>query len=159
MIPESAFYQGLLGGALFCIVLGVAGGMLTRLTPWYYALKQPGWKPPDWSIGPIWTLIFVFITFAIAYAWDAATPAQRAAMLTALAVNGILNMAWSGIFFVMQRPWLAFLEVIVFWLSIVLLIWVMGAITPTAGYLLLPYLAWVTTASALNYHITRLNPE
>jgi translocator protein len=158
MMPTDPFYQGLLGGAIFCVVLGVAGGMLTRLTPWYYALKQPGWKPPDWSIGPIWTLIFGFLTFAIAYAWQAANADQRMAMLAALAINGILNMAWSGIFFVMQKPWLAFLEVIVFWLSIVALIWVMGSISALAGWLLVPYLLWVTIASALNYHITRLNP-
>jgi translocator protein len=159
MIPATPFYQGLLGGAIFCIVLGVAGGMLTRLTPWYYALKQPSWKPPDWSIGPIWTTIFCFLTFAIAYAWDAANLAQRNVMLAALAVNGVLNIAWSGIFFVLQKPWFAFLEVVAFWLSIVALIWVMGSISATAGWLLLPYLAWVTTASALNFHITRLNPE
>jgi translocator protein len=159
MIPADPFYQGLFGGAIFCLILGVAGGMFTKLSPWYYALNQPGWKPPDWAIGPIWTLIFIFLTSAIAYAWAAADAGQRTAMLAALAVNGVLNMAWSWIFFILQKPWTAFLEVILFWLSIVALIWVMGSISKTAGLLLLPYLAWVTTASALNYHITRLNPE
>jgi translocator protein len=159
MIPVDPFYQGLLGGAAFSVVLAIAGGVLTRLTPWYYALKQPGWKPPDWAIGPIWTIIFCFLTFAVAYAWSAADAGQRTAMLVVLAINGILNMAWSAIFFVMKRPWAAFLEVIVFWLSIVALIWVLGGITSTSGLLLIPYLLWVTIASALNFHITRLNPE
>jgi translocator protein len=158
VIPESAFYQGLFGGVLFCIVLGVAGGLLTRMSPWYYGLRQPGWKPPDWSFGPIWTIVFAFICFAIAYAWDAANAGQRSLLLTALAINGILNIAWSGVFFMMKNAKLAFAELVVFWLSIVFLILVAGSITTPAGLLMLPYLVWVTTAGVLNFQIVKLNP-
>jgi translocator protein len=151
------FTKALIGGAVFCIVLGVAGGLLTKLTPWYDALKKPGWKPPDWSFGPIWTLIFGFITFAIAYAWSLADATQRPLLLAVLAVNGILNIAWSGIFFMMRNLQLAFIELLVFWLSIVALIYVFASISSFAALLLVPYLLWVTAAGLLNYQVMRLN--
>jgi translocator protein len=157
MMPATAFGQALLGGAAFCIVLALAGGLLTKLSPWYHALRQPAWKPPDWAFGPIWTIVFVCLTFSIAYAWDAASTAQRVLMLWALGVNGVLNMAWSGIFFVMKNPPLALVELVIFWLSILALIYVFGSSSRTAALLLLPYICWVTTAGVLNFTIVRLN--
>jgi tryptophan-rich sensory protein len=157
MMPESLFTKALLGGALFCIVLAVVGGLLTRLSPWYHALRQPSWKPPDWAFGPIWTVVFVFLTCAIAYAWDAASPAARSLILTSLAINGILNMAWSGIFFVMKSPSLAFVELVLFWISIAGLVAIFGQVSSTAALLLIPYLMWVTAAGVLNFQIIRMN--
>lgn len=151
------FTAALLGGAAFCVVLGVGGGVLTRLGPWYDNLKKPGWKPPDWAFGPIWTTVFICLTFAIAYAWSAADASQRGLMLWALAINGILNIAWSGIFFVMRKPFAALIELVLFWLSIVALVLVLGSASTTAGLLLAPYLLWVTAAGVLNYDIVRLN--
>jgi translocator protein len=157
MMPESAFGQALLAGALFCIVLAVAGGLLTRLSPWYYALRQPAWKPPDWAFGPIWTVVFICLTFGIAYAWDAASGPQRLLMIGAIGINGLLNIAWSGIFFVMKNPVLALWELVLFWCSIAVLIFVFGGVSRTAALLVLPYIVWVTTAGVLNFAIVRLN--
>jgi tryptophan-rich sensory protein len=159
MMPESPFYQGLLGGAVFSVVLAVAGGLLTRLSTWYYALKKPWWKPPDWAFGPIWTVILALVALSVAYTWEAADAQERKLIVTALAANGILHVAWSGIFFALKDVVLAFLELLVFWLSIVALIWVFGSISRTAAILLLPYLAWVSAAGLLNYQIMRLNPR
>lgn len=157
MIPTTPFYQALLGGVAFCIVLGVAGGVFTKLSPWYYALRQPAWKPPDWAFGPVWTTIFICLSFAIAYSWDAASAPQRTNILIALAINGVLNIAWSAIFFTFQKPALALGELVLFWFSIVGLIFVLGGVSKTALLLLLPYLAWVTTAGILNLNIVQLN--
>ena len=157
MIPTTPFYQALLGGVLFCVVLGVAGGLLTKLSPWYYALKQPSWKPPDWAFGPVWTSIFICLSFAIAYAWDSGSPEQRVSILWAVAANGVLNIAWSALFFNFQKPTLALFELVVFWFSILVLIYVLGSVSRTSLYLLLPYIIWVTTAGVLNYQIVRLN--
>jgi translocator protein len=157
MIPETAFGQAAFSGAAFCIVLAVAGGMLTKLSPWYYNLRQPGWKPPDWAFGPVWTVVFICLTLSIAYAWEAADASQRVAMLWVLAINGILNMAWSGIFFVLKNPTLAFVELVIFWFSILALIYVLGGASRTAGFLLLPYICWVTAAGLLNFQVMRLN--
>jgi translocator protein len=157
LIPESPFYFALLFGAVFCVVLAIAGGVLTKLSPWYYSLRQPAWKPPDWAFGPIWTTVFICLTIATAYAWDAATADQRILMLWALAINGALNIAWSAIFFVMQKPLLAFIELLAFWLSIMFLIYVFSGSSSFAAKLLLPYILWVTTAGVLNFSIIRLN--
>lgn len=157
MIPETAFGQAALSGAIFCIVLAVAGGMLTKLSPWYYNLRQPAWKPPDWAFGPVWTVVFICLTLAIAYAWEAADTSQRVAVLWVVGINGALNMAWSGIFFVLKNPTLAFIELVVFWFSILALIYVLGGASRTAGFLLLPYICWVTAAGLLNFQVMRLN--
>jgi translocator protein len=157
MIPTTPFYQALLGGVIFCIVLGVAGGALTKLSPWYYALRQPAWKPPDWAFGPVWTTIFICLSFAIAYAWEAGDSVQRSNIIWAVAANGVLNIAWSAIFFTFQKPKLALFELVLFWLSIATLIYVLGSVSKTSLFLLLPYIIWVTTAGALNYQIVRLN--
>jgi translocator protein len=157
MIPQAPFYQALLAGAVFCFVLAVAGGLLTKLTPWYDALRKPFWKPPDWAFGPIWTLVFICLTLAIAYAWESASANQRVTMLWALGINGVLNIMWSGIFFVMKNPTLAFAELVLFWISIAVLIFILGSSSRTAGFLLLPYVLWVTTAGFLNFQIVRLN--
>jgi translocator protein len=157
-MPDTPFLQALLAGAIFCIVLAVAGGLLTHLSPWYHALRQPAWKPPDWAFGPIWTVVFICLTLAIAYAWDAGTETQRTQMLWALGINGALNVLWSGVFFVMKNPALAFAELVVFWVSIAALLYVMGGSSRTAGFLLLPYICWVTAAGVLNFQIVRLNP-
>lgn len=158
MIPTTAFYQALLGGVLFCTVLGIAGGLLTKLSPWYYALRQPSWKPPDWAFGPVWTSIFICLSFAIAYAWDAGNSAQRAYIVGAIVANGVLNATWSAIFFTFQKPTLALLELLIFWFSILVLIYVLGSVSRISLYLLLPYITWVTIAGVLNYQIVRLNP-
>ncbi len=157
MMPTTPFYQALLAGAVFCVVLAIAGGLLTKLSPWYYALKQPAWKPPDWAFGPIWTLVFICLTIAIAYAWESATSFQRSTMLWALAANALLNVAWSALFFVMKKPALALAELVLFWLSIAVLILVLGNSSRTAAFLLLPYIGWVTIAGLLNFTIVRLN--
>jgi translocator protein len=157
MMPADPFYVALLWGVVFSVVVAVAGGVLTRLTPWYYALKQPTWKPPDWAFGPIWTVILVLVAFAIAYAWVAGDTQSRVVMLWAIGLNGALNIAWSGLFFVMQKPLLALFELVVFWFSIVALIYVLGGAATIAGVMLVPYLCWVTIAGLLNLRIVQMN--
>ena len=157
MIPTTPFYQALLAGVLFCAVLAIAGGVLTKLSPWYYALKQPSWKPPDWAFGPVWTSIFICFSIAIAYAWDAGNPSQRTYILWAVLANGVLNIAWSALFFNLQKPTWALVELVLFWFSIFVLIYVLGSVSRTSLFLLLPYIIWVTTAGVLNYQIVRLN--
>ena len=144
--------------ALAAVIVAVAGGVLTETGPWYRALRKPAWKPPDWAFGPVWTVILVLAAISAALAWEAATePGARAAVLTVLVVNSVLNIAWSGIFFKMKRPDWALAEVVIFWLSIVALIVVLGGQSALAGWLMVPYLAWVSVATFLNYRIVRMN--
>ncbi len=141
------------------IVVGGLGGWLTRIGPWYRSLAKPSWQPPDWLFGPAWTVIFGFMVASSLYAWDAANGIGEASRVIVLfGVNIVLNIAWSAIFFRLERPDWAFLEVILLWLSILALVLGLWSISETASLLLMPYLAWVTFAAYLNLTIVRLNP-
>jgi benzodiazapine receptor len=158
MMWTGSFLWTLGGTALAAVIVAVAGGVLTETGPWYRALRKPAWKPPDWAFGPVWTVILVLAAISAALAWEAATePGARAAVLTVLVVNSVLNIAWSGIFFKMKRPDWALVEVVIFWLSIVALIVVLGGQSALAGWLMVPYLAWVSVATFLNYRIVQMN--
>jgi tryptophan-rich sensory protein len=144
--------------AAVAIVVAIAGGVLTEVGPWYQSLRKPSWKPPDWAFGPVWTTILVMAAISAALAWEAAPDGTAKAWVFAvLAVNSVLNIAWSGIFFKLRRPDLALIEVGLLWLSILALVVVLGRYSFVAGLLMLPYLVWVSIASFLNYRIVQLN--
>ncbi len=140
------------------VVLGL-GGWLTRIGPWYRSLVKPSWQPPDWLFAPAWTLIFAFAATAAVLAWDkTAGSAEAWRVVLLFGVNIILNIAWSLLFFRLERPDWAFGEVILLWLSILALVVGLWSLSVTASLLMLPYLAWVTFAAYLNLTIVRLNP-
>lgn len=146
--------------AVAALCVSLMGGLMTQLGPWYYGLVQPSWNPPDWLFGPAWTLIFAFTALAGVFGWRAMQDRQQRVLLVALfAVNGVLNILWSAIFFRLERPDLAFVDVVLLWLSIVALIVFLGRGSRLAAWLLAPYLGWVTFAAALNYSIVQLNPS
>jgi len=139
-------------------VVAVTGGLMTDVGPWYESLRFPRLRPPNWLFGPAWTLIFALTAAAGVIAWDAAPDAGARRTLIALFVlNGLLNLGWSPLFFKLKRPDWAIIEVIPFWLSILALLLFAAPFSPTAAWLLAPYLAWVTFATWLNWRIVQLN--
>lgn len=145
-------------GALSAVVVAALGATMTDLGPWYQALHKPPWQPPGWLFGPAWTVIFALTALSAVTGWRTApTAAQRDWIVIWFALNGVLNITWSALFFRLRRPDWAAAEVALLWLSILCLM--VGPVrhsTP-ARLLLLPYLAWVTFAAALNVAIVRLN--
>lgn len=143
------------GAAIFVAALG---GSLTDLGPWYQALRKPDWQPPDPVFGLVWTTVFALTALAAVITWRR-TPRgpAREWLIGLLAMNGFLNVLWSLLFFRLNRPDWALVEVALFWLSIVVLIFYCARRVPSAGLLLAPYLVWVTIAAALNFEIVRLN--
>lgn len=140
--------------------MGVAflGETITDLGPWYRSLDKPRWNPPDWAFGLAWTVIFALAAVSAVTAWRAA-PTSRVAdtVIGLFALNGFLNVLWSLIFFRMQRPDWAVAELMALWLSILALILFCGRYSRPAALLLVPYLAWVTLAGALNWEIVARN--
>lgn len=136
--------------------LGTAaiGAALTPLTPWYRGLERPWFQPPDWAFGPAWTLIFALSAAGFVRAWRAG--AGRL-LVVLFAVNGVLNAGWSLLFFTLQRPDWALIEVVPLWLSILAMILEARRHDRRAAQLIAPYLAWVTFAACLNWAIFRLN--
>lgn len=144
--------------AIAALLTAGLGGLATDLSPWYYALQQPAWKPPDWLFGPVWTLIYTLTATAGVLAWNACpTSLSRRRLLLAFGVNALLNIGWSWIFFTLRRPDWAFAEWALLFASVAGLVWQCGQHRRLAGALLLPYLAWVGFAGALNLAVVRLN--
>ena len=142
------------------VLVALLGGLATELGPWYYGLRQPFWKPPDWAFGPAWTLIFGCIAVSATGAWHAATRRQeRAALTLGFGVNALLNIAWSVLFFKLQMPLWAGIEVLALWTSIAWLIASIRRYNPAAAAWLLPYLIWVSYAATINWGVVWLNAE
>jgi tryptophan-rich sensory protein len=136
--------------------MGGLGALVTDLGPWYFSLREPAWKPPDWAFGPVWTLIFSLSAIAGLMAWRRDT-ARRPLILSLFALNGFFNLLWSILFFDLKRPDWALVEVGFLWLSILALIVRLAPISRIASLMLAPYLIWVTIAAALNLSVVRLN--
>lgn len=146
--------------AFIIVVFAVAavGGWLTSfgVGDWYRALQKPAWNPPSWVFGPVWTALYATIAVAGWMAWVRHAPSAKLA-LTLWAVQLALNLAWSALFFYMRQPGWAFLEIIVLLTAIIATAITFFRISPWAGALLFPYIAWVSFASVLNFTIWRLN--
>lgn len=140
------------------VVVAVSGGLATDIGPWYRALEKPWFQPPDWLFGPAWTLIFALIALAAAEMWQSVVDeGSRKRVVWAFSLNGALNVLWSVLFFTLKRPDYALAEVVLLWLSIAGLMWMARPISGQALWLLIPYLAWVSFAAALNLAVVRLN--
>ena len=144
--------------ALAALTVAVVGGVMTDIGPWYLSLIKPAWQPPDWLFGPAWTLIFSLAAASGVIAWrDAPNQSSREWMLALFALNGFLNVRWSLLFFRLRRPDWALMEVGFLWLSVLLLMIVLGRYSRKASLLLTPYLAWIAFAAFLNWTTVRLN--
>jgi tryptophan-rich sensory protein len=137
----------------------VAGGLATEIGPWYFSLKQPDWKPPDWAFGVIWTLIFIMSAFAWMIAFNSgATQSQKNKIIGLFLLNSFLNILWSILYFRLHRPDWSFVEAFFLWISVLAILMVMWPIRKTAALLMLPYLIWVGVAMRLNWETLVLNP-
>ena len=140
------------------ICVAALGATVTDLGPWYQALAKPDWNPPDVLFPIGWTVIYALITIAGITAWRAAPTSAAAEWVIGLfALNGFLNISWSLIFFRLQRPDWALFELGLLWLSILAMIIFCGRFSRSAALLLVPYLAWVSFAGALNWAVVNLN--
>ena len=142
------------------ISYGVAGlgGALTDIGPWYLALKQPDWKPPDLWFGPIWSTLFTLTAISAWLAWHAAAwPHLRRRVVLLFAFNALCNVAWSALFFTLRRPDWALIEWGLLWLSVLALVLGLWRVSRAAACLNVPYLAWVSLAGLLNWQNIVLN--
>ncbi len=140
------------------LVLGL-GALMTTVGPWYRNLRKPSWNPPDWVFGPAWTLILGLAAWAGVLAWTNAPNAETQWVIALLyAINIVLHLLWSPLFFNLKRPDWALIEVPFLWLSVLALIIAVYPISPLAAWLLTPYLLWVAFAAFLNLVIVRMNP-
>lgn len=137
-----------------------AAGMGAAFAPgdWYAALNKPSWNPPGWLFGPVWTVLYAMMATAAWLVWkEGGWNKQREPLLLFLGQLA-LNALWSPLFFGLQNPAVAFVEIVFLWLAIVATMRFFLPVNRAATLLLAPYLAWVSFASFLNFTIWQLNP-
>ena len=154
------------GWRSLCIFLGITfsaatvGGAVTgpSILTWYASLAKPWFTPPDWVFGPVWTTLFTMMAVAAWRVWrEAGWPAARPAIIL-YGVQLALNVLWSALFFGLHRPDWALAEVVVFAGFIAATMVVFWRVDRIAGLLFVPYLAWASFATVLNYVIVGMNP-
>lgn len=137
------------------VVATASTGILFQPGAWYESLRKPGWTPPNWLFGPVWSVLYIMIAVAGWLVWRAEGFGLALALWVAqLALNG----AWSWLFFGRRRMDAAFADVTLLWLSIAGFIAAALPVSQAAALLFVPYLVWVTIAAALNYTVWRMNP-
>lgn len=158
---RSAPSRALTAGAVFAaavLATAVVGGLASaRSSSVYTELDLPAWAPPSWLFSPVWTVLYILIAVSGWLVWRASGWRGAAAALAVYAVQLVLNALWPPLFFGAGRYGLAFAELVLLWGSIVAVIVLFRRHSVTAAALLLPYLAWVTYAGALNLAIWAAN--
>jgi len=142
------------------LAVGGISGFFTAsgVDGWYAAVQKPTFNPPNWLFGPVWTLLYILMGISLYLIWkQPETTPYRNTAITIFVIQMVLNFCWSFIFFKLQEPGYAFAEIVLMWLSILLMIIYFIKVNPVAGYLQIPYLCWVSFASVLNYSIWQLN--
>ena len=142
-----------------CYGAAALGGLFTAgaVQDWYPTLARPSWNPPAWVFGPVWTALYGMMAAAVWLVWLERHRRPGAAPLVLFGVQLALNAAWSPLFFALRRPDLAFADIVLLWLALVVTVWLFLKRRAAAGLLLVPYLLWVSFAAALNFTIWRLN--
>jgi translocator protein len=131
---------------------------ISELTTWYTALIKPTWTPPNWAFGPIWSTLYVLMGIALFLVWRQGLERKdvKYAILI-FAVQIVLNVLWSVVFFGMHSIFGGFILILILWIAIFANIIAFYVISKPAGLLLIPYLIWVSIASYLNYSVYLLN--
>lgn len=140
--------------------LAAIGGAVTAkaANEFYGILQKPSWAPPGWLFGPAWTLLYILMGTAAWRVWRQAGFAGAKVELSVYVVQLVLNMAWSYFFFVRRTGVGATIEVVSLWLSIAVTLVLFWRRDTVAGVLFVPYLVWVTFATALTIAVWRRNP-
>jgi len=150
---------------LFFIGISLSAGFIgsiftvSSVRTWYVDLSQPFFSPPSYVFGPVWSALYVLMGISAYLVW--AKGIKKKEVKTALKIfflQLVLNTLWSILFFGLQSPLLALVEIVLLWLLILITIKKFASISNAAGLLLVPYILWVSFASILNFSIVLLNP-
>jgi benzodiazapine receptor len=155
----SEFNLPLASAIIWMVGLCLVGGLMTPRADWYARLRKPAWQPPGWAFGPGWTIILGLAAWAAVRAWNAGDAAQQRDVLILFGVNGLFHLLWSPLFFKLQRPDWALIEVPFLWASVLAMVIGLWPIDSQAALLIMPYLAWVAFAASLNWKVVDLNPR
>lgn len=143
-----------------CELIGIAGTPFTiaSVQTWYQTLNKPFFSPPNWIFGPVWTILYLMMGIAAFLIWEKGLKSKKVkTALKYFLVQLMCNFLWSIIFFGLHAPFVAFIDILVLWIAILLTIMQFYKLSKPSAYLLIPYLAWVSFATLLNGAIVLLN--
>jgi tryptophan-rich sensory protein len=146
----------LVAAVLFCQAAGFLGSLATTpsIGGWYKGLVKPSFNPPNGIFAPVWTTLYLLMGIAFFLVWRLGLKADgvRVALILFL-IQLALNTLWSILFFGLHQPLLAFIEILILWAFILTTMIKFFGLSRPAGWLLVPYLLWVSFASALNFFL------
>ena len=144
-----------------CVVSGLIGSYFTRgsVGTWYTVLQKPAFSPPSWVYAPVWFLLYILMGISVFLVWRVGFKQFHVREgLVIFLVQLILNTFWSFAFFGLKSTIAGLLVIVPLWTAILLTIINFYRISKTASFLLIPYILWVSFATALNFSIYLLNP-
>jgi tryptophan-rich sensory protein len=151
---------GLIGWLLVCFAASAVGAVASvQATSFYSQLAQPGWAPPPYVFGPVWTVLYVLMAIAAWLVWRSGGFRDNRVALTLFLIQLAPNALWSWLFFAWHRGALALADIVLLWVLVVATLAAFWRARPLAGVLLIPYLLWVSFAAVLNYAVWQLNPQ
>lgn len=149
---------------IVCIAITELAGVLgsvsmgSSLTTWYVDIVKSPLNPPNWVFGPVWTTLFLLMGIALYVVWmERSDMRRRRRAVTIFSVQLVLNIMWSMLFFGLQNPVAAFIEIIALWCAILATIVSFYKVKHLAAWLLIPYILWVSFASYLNFYVAAFN--
>ena len=137
---------------------GIAGIFTTDAIPgWYATLNQPSFNPPNWVFGPVWTTLYIILGISLFMIWKMNAGKERNQAILIFMVQLLLNFCWSFFFFYFKMIGVALVDILLLWITIIFMLVRFYKIKPLAAYINIPYLLWVTFATALNLAYFFLN--
>ena len=137
---------------------GIAGMFTSEAIPgWYASLIQPSFNPPNWVFGPVWTTLYIIMGISLFLIWKLPASKQRNQAILVFMVQLFLNFCWSFFFFYFKMIGVALVDILLLWITIIFMLVRFYKIKPLAAYINIPYLLWVTFATALNMAYFFLN--
>lgn len=155
-------FFGFILWAALVFVAALTGTIASMNADSFYAeLIRPSWAPPSWLFGPMWTTLYCLMAVSVWLVWREGrrTGARTTGALVVFVVQLALNALWSWLFFAWRLGAWAFAEVAVLWVLILVTLVMFWRVKRLAGILLIPYIAWVTLATALTYSVWQANPH
>ena len=150
-------------GAIISVIIaqmaGAIGSVFTapNIQAWYAYLEKPFFSPPNWLFAPAWITLYTLMGIAAFLVWQKRQEPGAKLALWLYGIHLVLNSLWSVIFFGLHNLSLAFFEILVLWVLILIITFRFYKIRRVAGILFIPYILWVSFASVLNFAVWQLN--
>lgn len=152
-------FLGLVGWLALCFAVSAIGAVASMdAKAFYEGLVQPDWAPPGTIFGPVWMVLYALMGIAAWMVWRSGGFIRNGNALGLFIVQLGFNALWSWLFFAWHEGGWAFADIVLLWLMILAVLLDFWRVRPMAGLLLVPYLAWVGFAAALNFQVWQLNP-